>query len=659
MRIGECCMGEKCKKGRIKVAVILAGMHVEYAYEVLCGIREKALQNNIDLYIFNANVEADEKVKHIAGEYNIYSVANFEAFDGIILFPNLIQEQSVLAKLMERVKKSGVPTVCADYSENDLYHVGIENYTSMKSVVSHLIEEHGYTKINYLSGQDFNSDSQERLKAYCDALKEHDLPVEEKRIFKGAFTYSFGQEATRQILESGEELPQAIVCATDWMALGARLVLVEYGIKIPEQIAITGFDNIYDARNAVPSITSVDRDMRNLGSVAVDKIIRILNGDDVPKREYFPSVPVYAESCGCKKTENNDVVAVRNIFLNYKERFETKLTSGNRIIEELNDCQSFSEFLKKLKKYINEFEGNAFYLCLDKDFKEDLECTDVEDGDGVFHDNLREEGVPDILSVALAYEKEKFVYYGDFDSKKMLPDIQNETEEPHAYLFLPLHFRDNFMGYIVLDNSEYAFEGAVFNTWMLNLSISFESLRKQAHLKSMLHKLNRMYMVEPLTGLYNRFGFAKYTAESFERCIKRYGKFMILFADMDGLKKINDVYGHEKGDVAICAIAEALIEACIGNETCARFGGDEFVVYAEGYSEEDAKAFGQRFEKQLAEKNEKLKQPFAVEASYGYITVKPRDGDSIDKYIDMADNIMYFNKKTHKAKKKSQSLPQN
>lgn len=652
-------MGEKLKNQRPRIAVVLAGMHAEYAYETLRGIREGALKNNIDIYIFNANIETDETVKHTIGEYNIYSVANFEAFDGIILFANLIQGQSVLNNILARIIKSNVPTVCVDYCDKDFYHVGIENYSAMKSVVSHLIEVHGFTKIDYLSGQEFNTDSQERLKAYCDALKEHGLPVEEKRIFKGAFTNVFGQEATRQILESGEELPQAIVCATDWMALGARSVLMEYGIKIPEQIALTGFDNLFDARNAVPSMTTVDRDMHNVGEAVVDRIVKLYRGEDIPKREYFPSVPVFAESCGCCFNDMNDAVTVRKKYLEFKENFEKKLAVGNTFIEELNDCQSFSEFLKKLKTFISEFESRAFYLCLDADFKKDLEVTDAQDGNGEYNDNLLREGIPERLSVALAYEDGKYVYYGDFDSKNMLPEIQNESDIPHSYIFLPLHFRDYFMGYIVLDGSEFAFTSAVFNAWMLNLSISFESLRKQAHLKSMLQKLDRIYMIDALTRLNNRFGFAKYTADSFERCTKLGGKLMILFADLDKLKTINDVYGHEKGDIAICTVADSLKEACKGNEICARFGGDEYVVYAENYSEADAKEFGKRFERILKEKNKILEQPFEIDASYGYIVVKPKDNESIDKYIDMADNIMYINKKTKKAKRKSKSLSQN
>ncbi len=652
-------MGEMTKTKRTRIAVMLAGMHTEYTCETLRGIRECASENNIDVYIFNANVETDETIKHTIGEYNIYSVANLELFDGIILFASLIQGRAVLNNLLNRVKKSGVPTVCVDYYDKDLYHVGIENYSVMKSVVSHLIEEHKFTKINYLSGQEFNTDSQERLEAYCDALKEHGLPIEEKRIFRGAFTTAFGREAARQIIESGEELPQAIVCATDGIALGVRSVLVENGIKIPEQVALTGFNNLFDARNAVPRLTSVERGMRDTGRVLVERVIRIINGEKLSKKEKLPAYPVFAESCGCCSNTDSNVFALKKNYLDYKERMEKKLTRGNVIAEELIDCQSLSEFIKKLKRSIAEFEARAVYLCLDKDFKEDLEVTDAEFGRGEFHDNLKTDELPEKMSMVLAYENGKYIYYGDFETKDMLPEFQKESGNSHTYLFLPLHFRNYFMGYIVFDNSEYAFSSVVFNTWVLNLSISLESMRKQAHLKNMIQKLDSIYMMDALTGLYNRFGFAKYTTDSFERCIKNGDKLMLFYADLDKLKTINDVYGHEKGDVAIRAVADALKETCGAKEVCARFGGDEYVVYAEGYSEETAQEFGRRFENNLKEKVQLLNEPFAIEASYGYITVKPREGESIDKYIDMADNIMYFNKKTKKAKKKSQSLPQN
>ncbi len=652
-------MGDNGKRVRQRIAVILAGMHTEYTFETLRGIREGALNNNIDIYIFNANVDTDETVKHTIGEYNIYSVANLELFDGIILFASLIQSRQVLDNLLERIKQSGVPTMCVDYYDKDLYSIGIENYAVMKDVVFHLIEEHGYTKINYLSGQEFNTDSQERLRAYCDALKEHDIPVEDKRIFRGAFTTAFGREAATQIVESGEELPQAIVCATDAMALGVRSVLIENGIDIPGQVALTGFNNLFDARNAVPGITSVEREMRNVGAATIERMNTLINGGEILRKEYFPARPVYSESCGCCSCTDSADDVLKQHYLNYKEKTEEKLSKGNKLAEELIDCQSISEFIKKLKRFINEFEVNAFYLCLDKGFKEDLELTDTELGDGEFHNDLKAEGLPDKMSVALAYENGKYLYYGDFDTKDMLPQFKNQFDSSHVYLFLPLHFRNYFMGYIVLDNSEFAFNSAVFNTWVLNLSICLESMRKQAQLKSMLRKLDKIYMIDPLTGLYNRFGFAKHTAVSFERCIKTGGKIMIFFADLDRLKPINDVYGHEKGDVAICAVADALKWTCEAKEVCARFGGDEFVVYGEGYSEDDAREFGHRFEAKLKNIAEGLNESFAIDASYGYITIKPRDGEAIDKYIDMADNIMYFNKKTKKAKKKSQSLPQN
>ena len=168
---------------RLRFAVILANMHGEYAAFTLTGIKERAREFNADIYIFNADVVADDTVKHTIGEYNIYKLANLEQFDGVIFFANLILGHSIHKKIIEKIKESGKPTVCIDSTIEDFYYVGVENYPAMKAIVDHMIEVHHFTKINYISGQDFNSDSTERLAAYIDSMKEHGLPVKDENIF--------------------------------------------------------------------------------------------------------------------------------------------------------------------------------------------------------------------------------------------------------------------------------------------------------------------------------------------------------------------------------------------------------------------------------------------------------------------------------------------
>uniref|UniRef100_UPI00405665AD GGDEF domain-containing protein n=1 Tax=Acetatifactor sp. TaxID=1872090 RepID=UPI00405665AD len=236
----------------------------------------------------------------------------------------------------------------------------------------------------------------------------------------------------------------------------------------------------------------------------------------------------------------------------------------------------------------------------------------------------------------------------DFAIAQVVPKLPDVEEAPHTSLFLPIHFRERFMGYVIMKDSRRIIFIPLLRARLINLSNSLESLRKQAHLQYMVEELDKRYVTDPLTGLYNRFGFNRYTTESFIKCVSRDESFMVLMADLDGLKEINDKYGHDDGDVAISAAAYILQKACSDGEICARIGGDEFVVYAEGYSEGEAAHFCKRLEKLIKQANVELQKPYQVSISYGYEVVYPEAGDTLEHYVDMADDNMYLNKKKTK-----------
>lgn len=628
---------------RRKIAVILSNMDGEYVYLALRGIEKEAREHNMELYIFNSSAGTDETIKHNIGEYHIYKLINYSEFDGVILFGNLIQGYSVYSNVIEQIKASGVVTVSIDGEIDGFCSLGCDDYSPMKSIVTHLIEEHHYTKINYISGQDFNTDSVERLQGYCEALQEHGIPVEEERIFKGAFTNVHGIESAKKMLENPNMMPEAVVCATDSIAIGVRNVFSNAGIKMPQQVAITGFDDIFEARNFVPRLTTVARDPEQMGAEAIHSILKLMNGEEVPVRQDFPATPVYRESCGCSAEEED----TKELQYKYAEKayiYDRFLRNCNMQIESLNAAKDFEDYLERLKFCIKRSDSESMYLCLNKDLVEELRCTDVRIRRGGKWGEYQTEGFSETMSLVLAYENGKFTEEGDFPLAQMVPKIPKEGEPIYSYIFSPIHFREHCMGYLVARNSRNVRFSSSFRSWIINLSNSLESLRKQMRLQGMVERLDSMYVTDSLTGLYNRFGFNRYAKESFSRCVAQGESCMILFVDLDGLKTINDNFGHDNGDVAISLVAYAIQNACKEAEICARIGGDEFVVYAEGYSEKDAVSYCKRLEKLLHKANTELKKPYRIEASYGFEVVFPDAGDTLERYVDVADSKMYVNK---------------
>ncbi len=636
----------KMNAARRKIAVILSNMESEYVVEILRGMEEEAYARGMDVYVFNANASADESIKHNIGEYTIFQLVDYTQFDGVVFFANLIQGYSVYRNMIEQITKSGVKCVCIDAELEEFYSVGGADYVPMKELVSHLIEHHHYTKINYISGQEFNSDSRERLAAYCDAMEEHGLAVEEQRIFKGAFTRAHGREAAEKMLESPQLMPEAVVCATDSIAMGVRSVFKERGISVPQQVALVGFDNIFEARNSVPRLTTIARDQIKMGREAVRTIAKLIDGEEVPRRQEIEGKLMVRESCGCSGERDEDATLIHRKYVSTTLRYEQVLDSNNKMMEDLSAVKHFKEYLSRIKTYVKEGKAADYYICLNQSLVEHLK----NDG-GCVEEEQEAEGKPGFdttMSAVIVYEKRVFHESIEFPTKQMIPRLPRETEEPCSYLFLPLHFRERALGYLVLRERYLERFSLFFRARVINLANSLERLRKQVRLQRMIEKVDQMYVMDALTGLYNRFGFSRYTGESFSRCVIQDDSFMIFFADLDGLKEINDRFGHEDGDIAIRTVAHVLQQVCVKKEICARIGGDEFVVYAEGYTEADAVAFCRKVGKLLECANEELNAPYRVSASYGYEVVYPDVGDTLSKYIDRADDKMYVNKKKKK-----------
>ena len=135
---------------------------------------------------------------------------------------------------------------------------------------------------------------------------------------------------------------------------------------------------------------------------------------------------------------------------------------------------------------------------------------------------------------------------------------------------------------------------------------------------TLVDKLDSMYVRDELTKLYNRFGMRR-CVEKIMKVAKRDNKFiMCIELDLDGLKKINDTYGHDAGDNAIVQVANAMRQASERREVCIRSGGDEYLVFGIAEREGDAGDFIQRVEEYLEEYNERNSWPYEVLCSCGY-----------------------------------------
>lgn len=628
----------------ITVAVIASGIDEEYQNAILSGIHRYAAHHCVNVAHFIAYGGMLANPRYDQGEYNIFTLPNFHQFDGAILLSNTFSAD-LAEDLSQRIAAAGIPAVSIDRDLKDMHFVGIHNADAMEQITRHFIEEHKVRRINFISGPDDNTESIERMNAFFKVLAEYDIPREEERIYHGSFRAKDGRRAIEAFLRSELPMPEAIVCANDAMAISAMITLEEHGIHCPEDVLVSGFDNIYNAKNFSPALTTVERPLMQSGALACEMICRLLDGEPAERVQELNAVPIYSESCGCTSVTGEDISLFKKRNYQVIEGINNDISLLNQMSCALVACERFDEYIAALQRLILKTGCEEFYLCLNDNWHTKRLHHDTFYTGEIPEDSYTIHGYSDRMIVPLAYYDGCFRTGEGFSTAQMLPRLRVESSEPRKLYFVPLHFRERCLGYFVIINSDMPMGSSLFHTWSINISNSLENFRKLLCLDEVAQELDKLYAVDSLTGVFNRNGFNRETREPFRRCIEEHRSAMIMFVDMDGLKQINDNFGHKSGDHAIRSIASILQEVCYNGELTCRFGGDEFFIFAADYSEEDVLALRARMQEQIDICNRNSGHPYTLSISIGaYITV-PVEGTTLFQLITVADNRMYEEKK--------------
>jgi diguanylate cyclase (GGDEF)-like protein len=154
--------------------------------------------------------------------------------------------------------------------------------------------------------------------------------------------------------------------------------------------------------------------------------------------------------------------------------------------------------------------------------------------------------------------------------------------------------------------------------------------------------------VDELTGLYNRRGFMTLAEHQVKLSQRKKTGFYLIFADMDGMKAINDTHGHPAGDTALTDIANLLTDTFRGSDIIARMGGDEFAIITIDSNNNSAEAIEQRLQQRIETFNTSGKRPFRLSISVGVVHYDPQAPAPIHELLEAADKLMYTQKREKK-----------
>jgi LacI family transcriptional regulator, galactose operon repressor len=265
----------------------IESMSLLFYDEILRGVEQRIRDHNWSLMITYLREESHVDLRRL-------QVLSGKV-DGLLIGEGIVPSDE-LARLAKRLP---VVVVAGDPAEQAADVVTADNRSGSGALVSHLVEAHGRRRLFHVDGPPSAPDAKERRHALLDVVASHPGTVLTGS-YSGRFSVQSGVEAGEKLLGDRSRLPDAIVCANDQMAIGVLQAFARTGVRVPEDVSVTGFDDIFPGSLSDPALTTVHQPMRLLGERACARLLdRIAEPDLQPQVELLPTELVLRQSCGC------------------------------------------------------------------------------------------------------------------------------------------------------------------------------------------------------------------------------------------------------------------------------------------------------------------------------------------------------------------------
>lgn len=630
-----------------KIAVVLCGIEYSNQQELVQGMIQYQSEHGGSIHVFQCSGDHLQTGGHKRGAFQIFDLLNPQNYDGIILARETLHEKNMQRRVVERLRESGVPVISVGAKTEGMGCIEFDDYHAMSQMVRHVICEHGVRKLAYIDGPKEYSDATKRAQAYRDVLEEEGISFDSHWFFQGDYSVEAGIYVVSE-LDRMHRIPEAIICANDCMAAGAIMELQNRGYRVPEDIIVTGFDNVPVAKDNSPKITTVDCARKTMGYRACEYLMTKTAKEIQELCVQIPTTQIYSESCGCESEGRDDGRELKRRLIRQTAKTKDYQKRMNEVFNSFMKSKKVKDFIKPVKEFVPGLGTECFYIAFrDTDAFARRMVRSYGEKEPL-QDAAWNEAEKERYRLPIAYEKGVFSSYGELEPGMLLPKECTADENVVSFV-MPIHYQEHFFGYCIIGYCDMVTEADLIKQWMLELGNAVESVLKKQILQNITEKLDRMSAFDGLTGLYNRVGF-QIQADKYKMYAKSSGRSLyISFIDIDGLKKVNDTYGHHEGDWLIKTIGECLKKASREEEVCMRFGGDEFIVLGlENVADGRHLEFEQEFQNHIRQVNESQKREYPVSASIGSYTIDDVEHTNLQIVIERADMEMYLRKKKKK-----------
>ena len=599
-------------------------------------------QTGIKVIIFSSVTDLYNGGINDIGEAQIFSSFEPERFDAVVVLSESFKNSEVLGKLISRSKRADVPVISIDREIEGCINIEFDYSNAFEQLVKHIVEYHHIDDVMMIAGNKDNPFSEERVECFKEVLEANGIAVDRNIVLYGDFWADPTREVLEKYINDGNHIPKAFICANDIMAIECMRTLKEHGYRIPEDVLVTGFDGIDLERYYSPRLTTAEYRIEDLAQTIIDAVMDNIDGNHDMSTRIVNYINRLGGSCGCKKTKATNVEERL-----YKEKFiiddrEEFIQFMYNMIAQLSNYPELHYIFRMIPEHIGRIGYDELWMCFNNDFLDENMDVSIEFN----RNNQSNTGYTPTMKVPLHLKCDEICNdgNGEYEQCDLIPDIGKVIERTGQIIVVPIHLQGVSVGYMAASFSPEKFFFSYYQTFLLDFRHILEVYVNRS-------TTERLYVTDVLTGIYNRHGFYRNIGEVMRRSQKTGNPFAVISMDMDGLKGINDTYGHAEGDYALKKIGDFMRKATTSGEICARFGGDEFlIVLCSENASERADEIVNEIKSDIEYFNAFGNKPYYLNMSIGIYTKIADKTDTLDEYIRNADNLMYENKKENKKK---------
>lgn len=450
---------------RLAFGVIFDWIGSPYHTGIISGISNFTIAKDIDTYCFitgRINSPNDwEKKKNL-----LFYFPKKEKIDGLIItcpsVSNIVDENELIDFF--KIYKD-IPIVTLGMTVNDFPSVEIDNENGFRKLLLHLFDLHKVKKIAFIEGPEGNPEARIRKEVFLKVAKEHNIDFKNILFVDGDFSILSGRNATKKIFDEEGYFPEVIISSNDQMALGVLEELEYRKIKVPEQIMVTGFDNV--DLSLEKGLTTVHQPIGELGYKSAELLFNTINGNIKEKRIVLPTHPIFRTSCSCKEGESK-----------FESSMKIKPLAQETLLEKMNDMgeQLITEF--DLKKQINIFEESMKFMGVETFFL-------------AFYENP-EKPFDNSRMISAVVENKKVALREDvFKTTNLFPEeIDRLKKSPKTYIIQGLFHGNTQIGFFMMNF--FVIEGMIYETVRQKLSVALRISSLIGELKDYSQNLEKL-----------------------------------------------------------------------------------------------------------------------------------------------------------------------